>query len=283
MKICPTCNKSCYDTELFCPDCGCAMPGVLRCNYCGTTINDVTATNCPNCRGVLTIDRYPEYKGIIHCSACGKPRPVTSKYCTACGIATVAAPRPVVNNGQGKIVIHSTKAAVLGVIIFIVLLCSVPLFLFSMGIFVDIINGSYDYEDKDGYTYSYNSDGTITENNDKGITILTDVDFRRVNINDLAKEIETIAVGDYLELTGIIDARGSAYCELVPSEFNRENKDTRTDIYWEYESESGNYIADYCRVGDEITIRCRVEYVYPSINTLTCNGICIVGADVKPN
>ena len=86
MKNCPSCDRQCYDTELFCPNCGTAMPVALKCTYCSAPVLDLSAKHCSECGGVLAFDRYPANKGTIHCTACGQKRPVTSKYCTACGI-----------------------------------------------------------------------------------------------------------------------------------------------------------------------------------------------------
>lgn len=280
MKQCPGCNRMCYDTELFCPDCGRAMPKALYCTYCGAAITDPTMENCPSCGGLIVIDRYPKHLGTIHCTACGKPRPVISKYCTACGIANDIAPQPVTANNavtsskpaklQSKTGI--SKVAIITAICFTALIVLPPVISFLSWYVSDKTSPEYHY------TYSYNDDGSVIVNNgvDAEAVVIPDSAFRKINVDDMQGKFNTISEGDYLEITGTIGARDEWSCDLVPSELTLENREMSIRIDWEYDSQEGKYINNYYKVGDKITIRCCARHIYDTSDSMFCDGIQLI-------
>ena len=264
MKKCNHCNHSCYDTELYCGNCGKALAPTLKCTYCGMAITDLDAEHCTNCGGLLAFDKYPVNKGTIFCTKCGKKHPVNSKYCTACGsLVNNRNTNNTINNSATNNTLTSKKAFLISVLTVVTITIILPAIVTFIAFFASMADDEYNSD-------RYESGEIVIE-------IPENVEYRKINIEDLHIEIKTINEGDYVEITGYKDYSSSYSTDLVPLNFTRENKDNIVHIDWNYALEDkGQYIDDYYIKGQEIVIRGRVETVYDSIATMYIDGYEVV-------
>lgn len=302
MKQCPTCKRSCYDTEMFCPDCGQSIPSTLACSYCGEIITDVNATQCPRCHGQLTFDRYPASMGTIHCSACGKPRPVTSRYCPACGVASILAPHPyddaelaeladyesiseeealaleldeIARNSSSRE--SSGNKSIAGVIT--ICICALVIAVLVI-VFVSTMSNMAMANDEPYYSYSYKvtNDGVIVDNNVDEPFLVESSEYIVLNVDDITKDNFSLKFNDYVEITGIIAERSYSHITIIPSDadINATTWEREYSLNTTRSSELNKYVSNHYIVGDRITLRGRVLSTDPSYRYFTCDCFEVV-------
>ena len=267
MKVCQSCGNSCYDTELYCTTCGLALPNTLRCTYCAAPITNLDAKHCDNCGGLLVFDRYPKRMGLVHCTTCGKPKPPLADFCPNCGddqsshAAVILSEQEYTKPKRG--ITPKTIILIIAGVVF------APWFLvFILGFFTGVINIFIGPEDD--YSYSYSNTHVVED------APTSSSDYDTLLVDDLFEIGETLQVGDFIEITGVISARSNSYCDLAPVNLTTENRECTFRISADYDSDIGKYIGDQTTVGQTITFRVKVTDVFSNIGVAYGDAIEVI-------
>ena len=227
MKQCERCSTSCYDNELFCRSCGAAILSNCHCSYCGSKIEPYMRS-CGACGGKIELDLCPETVRQRICGKCHVAVP-RGKFCSNCGQRFSLSPKAI-----ASIVIVSIAALILGLVGFIII----------GGIVSNMITDDYLAQEKAWYE-EYPT-----------------AEYISVSIEDLLEDLESYPVGTFLELTGVFD--NDFYC-LIYHEINASNRDKEVSIR-SYNWDIYDDLVNHHVIGDEVTLKCVVTDIYPSLN-----------------
>ena len=244
MKICTKCGKSCFDNEVFCAYCGENL-GVkqFQCNYCGTFIKDLKVKQCPNCNAPVSYDTYSKSKHMKTCDSCSNKIPVYAKYCSYCGKKEAATRRIAI------ITLIIISLCIMGIIL--------PLSL--------TLERSKDKSEETVQTYTERVEAEATDREKLKEESETAV-YRKMTVDELYEQYDTIKEGDWLELTGRIKRvdKGIALSIIECVNITSENKDCEIQIQ-AYNRELGNSFYENCEKGQIVTIKANVDTLYSLI------------------
>lgn len=268
MKTCHNCGYNCYDTELYCTECGTALPNTLKCTFCSTPIRNINAVHCENCGGLLVFDRYPKNMGLVHCTTCGKPKPPACPFCPSCGDDQSSHAAVILNENECS---NPKKGDVRKTIIIV---ASVVLFgpwvlLLVLGFIAGFINSITDsmYDD---YSYSYSNNHIVED------APISSSGYNTLLVDDLFEIGASIQVGDFVEVTGVIYAHSGSYCDLSPVNLTTENRTCEFHVSADYDSDIGKYMGDKTVVGQTITFRVKVTEVFSNIGVAYGDAIEVI-------
>ena len=269
MKTCHNCGYNCYDTELYCTECGTALPNTLKCTFCSTPIRNINAVHCENCGGLLVFDRYPNSMGLVHCTTCGKPKPPASPFCPNCGDDQSSHAAVILNEHEYS----KPKKGITPKVLFLIvagIMFGPWLLVFVLGFFAGIVDtfvvDDYSYS----YEYSYDNDHVVED------PPTSSSDYDTLLVDDLFEVGDTLQVGDFIEVTGVIYARSNSYCDLSPVNLTTENRTCEFHVSADYDSDIGKYMGDKTVVGQTITFRVKVTEVFSNIGVAYGNAIEVI-------